>query len=237
MWVANSPRMLASPEFSSALVRALPSLGDVHSEWRRTMADLRSVGLATDLTVETLPPALRPLLVADPTPEVNGAVLAAYYSGASNDVAARLYRVQRDGHVDFPAEGDVEPSRAVARLAAALGDVVISIVRHKDSLELRTGTDSVRLRRIARHARLGVVRSVPPVGVGVAELACAVNVLLQERGDARRFVPVRTMPGAIALVLATREQSMCLADHDLIDRSVASDLRAFCRYSALALAS
>ncbi|WP_236519359.1 hypothetical protein [Sandaracinus amylolyticus] len=187
---------------------------ELHPDWRVMFEALRAIGLAPDLAPSTLPPALRPLLALPPEPTLRGAVLSAYY--LAGDGAIAKARRERDRVVELHEGEELDVLRTTTRLAVALDGTPLFARNAGDAWEIQLAGSVARVRRVARHARIGMVRTARAGELDVDTLLAAVHALMREHGEPRRWVRVRSAPGIVALMPLGWERAQVLAELDLI---------------------
>ncbi|AKF09718.1 hypothetical protein [Sandaracinus amylolyticus] len=187
---------------------------ELHPGWRVMFERLRAIGLAHDLAPSTLPSGLQALLALPPEPVLRGAVLAAYYL-AGDPVVAKARR-ERDRVVELHEGEELDVLRTTTRLAVALDGTPLFARNAGDAWEIQLAGNVARVRRVTRHARMGMVRTARAGELDVGTLLAAVHALLRVHGEARRWVRVRSAPGMIVLVPLAWERAQVLAELDLI---------------------
>ncbi|UJR79943.1 hypothetical protein [Sandaracinus amylolyticus] len=203
------------------------------------IAGWRDAGLARELDARW---AAR-LMESPPNEATKAMVIAAHYH-ASGDPVERAWRAQSDRVLELLDE-PTAPEALAAATQLILPEVRIAARRTIEGLEVRLATDRetlattrarVTLRRMQTHARSGRARAVSIEGLPPRSFVYALNVLLESKDVALRFVPLVAMPGRRAWMAATLAQSLHLEDLDTLDAD--EPWRAFARFTdALALAS
>ncbi len=196
--------------------------------WTTALGELRACGLLRDVEPEALGSALR----GEPTPEAIATLMRAYYRAP--DAVERAWRTQSERYLELPV-GRLRPDGAVAIVRPLVPEEALDVARTPSALEVRLGPASVGLRSVVRHARREVVRHVPLDAIDGATLVAAVNVLLEQRRHARRFVPLIAPADLGAWVMVQEPVAVRLHGLGLLAMRDARDWRAFARYNAPSL--
>ncbi|AKF07470.1 hypothetical protein [Sandaracinus amylolyticus] len=203
------------------------------------LAGWRDAGLARELDARWL----TRLMSAPPTDATMAMVLAAHYH-ASGDPVERAWRAQSDRVLEL-ADEPTAPEALAGATQLILPEVRIATRRTAEGLEVRLATERetiattrarVTLRRMQTHARSGRARPVSMDGLPPRSFVYALNVLLESKDVALRFVPLVAMPGRRAWIAVTLAQALHLEDLQTLDAD--EPWRPFARFvDSLALAS
>lgn len=175
-----------------------PPESGVHVEWRRYLEAFHTVGLGTELEVQSLPARLGEPARAVPTSEHVARLLDTYYRG-DGDVETGMRRARADRYVTHHASDRSTARQIVGRLRIAVPEIGPLALVDEDARRDRPTALSLRtFRRRAplptreldaeqfEHSGLLYVRRT----ITVRALVAATNALLASRGIARRFLPL-----------------------------------------------